>query len=128
MSAAGGEAAAGPTSVDLLLFEIGGEVYGADAAQVLRIERPAEDAVRLPELGHLLRGGRALVFKTETGEGQLLVDAVLGVQGAPLQSLRKLPRAASLKPYSIGVWLGDERPVLLIDLVQTLQSQKPQGR
>ncbi len=118
------EGAAPASSVDLLMFEIGGAVYAADAAQVLRIERPQETTLALEELGAKTEGGRALVFQTQEGEGQLRVDAVLGVEGVAVSDLRKLPPVACRRPYALGLFIAEGRaPVLLIDLVETLKSQ-----
>lgn len=108
--------------VELLLFEIAGQRYGADASQVLRIERPGEQAIALSALGDLARGGRALVFRTDAGEGQLRVDKVQGVRPVQLDSLRRLPPAARATPFTIGIWLDGEMPVLLIDLIETMKS------
>ncbi|MGQ0504427.1 MAG: Frizzy aggregation protein FrzB [Myxococcaceae bacterium] len=110
-------------SLELLLFEVGDEVYGADATQVLRIDKPADDALTLVPLGELKRGSRALVFRTQSGEGQLRVDRVRGVASAGPNTLRRLPPAARRLPCAIGVWLAEDRPILLLDLVQTLTSQ-----
>ena len=118
-----------PTEVELLLFEIGGQRYGADASQVLRIERPEEEAFAVEALGTLVRGGRSLVFETGSGEGQLKVDLVHGVRPVPLNALRRLPVTARASPYLIGVWLDGEKTVLLIDLNETLKTQaQTQGR
>jgi chemotaxis signal transduction protein len=109
--------------VDLLFFEIGEELYGTDASQVLRIDRSLPDDPALPELGQLKRGGRALVFETPEGEGHLKVDLVRGVRAIPLAALRRMPTAAGAAPYAIGVCLDEVRPVLLIDLVETVKTQ-----
>ena len=113
-----------PQEVDLLLFEVGGQLYGADASQVLRIERAGEQALAVPALGALARGGRALVVHTGAGEGQLRVDEVQGVHPVQVDSLRRIPPVARVTPFTIGVWLDGEVPVFLIDLIATL---KPHG-
>lgn len=109
--------------IDVLFFEIGDELYGADASQVLRIDRALPDDLVLPELGQPRRGGRALVFETPEGEGHLKVDVVRGVRSVPLLALRRLPAAVSAAPFAVGVYLDDARPVLLIDLVETAKTQ-----
>lgn len=120
-------AAAQAEELDLLLFEIGANVFGADAALVLRIDRPDEETLTLEELGRLRHGGRALVFRgppqddsSAATERSIRVDAVRGVQTVPLHELRRLPTAASADKYAIGVWLDGETPVMLIDLQQTI--------
>jgi chemotaxis signal transduction protein len=112
--------------LDLLLFEIGPNVFGADAALVLRIDRPDPETLTLSELGSLRHGARALVFRgpsndgsAESTERSIRVDAVRGVQTVPLSELRRLPTAASADRYAIGVWLDGETPVMLIDLQET---------
>jgi chemotaxis signal transduction protein len=117
------------TEVEVLLFEVGGSLFGADASQVLRIDRPvasAQEAQAAPGVLGLARtAGRALVFRTPQGYGQLKVDAVMGVRPVPVDSLRRLPAAAATQAYAIGVWLDGDKPVLLIDLVEM---NKTQGR
>lgn len=118
-----------PTEIELLLFEVGGQRYGADASQVLRIERPEEEAFAVEALGTLARGGRSLVFETSSGEGQLKVDSVHGVRTVPLNALRRMPATARASPYLLGVWLDGEKTILLIDLNETLKTQaQTQGR
>lgn len=109
--------------VDVLFFEVGDVLYGTDAQQVLRIDRSHPDDIELPGLGPLKRGGRALVFDTPEGEGHLKVDAIRGVRPVPILDLRRLPIVAGAAPYTVGVFLDQERPVMLIDLVETLNAQ-----
>lgn len=114
----------GLEDVDILFFEIGNDTYGADASQVLRIDRALPEDIVLPELGQPSRGGRAIVFETPEGEGHLKVDVVRGVRPVPLNSLRRLPAAVSAATFTVGVCLDDDRrPVLLIDLVETAKTQ-----
>ncbi|PTL85360.1 Frizzy aggregation protein FrzB [Vitiosangium sp. GDMCC 1.1324] len=109
--------------VDVLFFEVGDIVYGTDASQVLRIDRSHPDDLELPDLGPLKRGNRVLVFDTPEGEGHLKVDAIRGVRPVPIMDLRRLPLVAGAAPYAVGVFLDQERPVMLIDLVETLNAQ-----
>ena len=109
--------------VDILFFEIGSELYGADASQVLRIDRALPDDLVLPELGLPRRGGRAIVFDTPEGEGHLKVDVVRGVRPTPRGAPRRRPQAVSAAPFTVGACLDDTRPVLLIDLVETAKTQ-----
>ncbi|HLL54910.1 MAG TPA: Frizzy aggregation protein FrzB [Myxococcaceae bacterium] len=111
------------SEVELLLFDVGGTLYGVDASQVLRIDRAGPDALRVDALGQLSRGLRALSFQSPEGEKQLTVDAVHGVRTVELGSLRRLPPAAYTLPFAIGVWLDGEKPVLLLDLSENLQAQ-----
>ncbi|HEX8441347.1 Frizzy aggregation protein FrzB [Archangium sp.] len=109
--------------VDVLFFEVGDIVYGTDASVVLRIDRSHPEDLAVAELGGLKRGNRALVFETPEGEGHLKVDAIRGVRPVPIMDLRRLPPAVSAASYAVGVFLDEERPVMLIDLVETLNSQ-----
>jgi chemotaxis signal transduction protein len=109
--------------VDVLFFEVGDIVYGTDASVVLRIDRSYPDDLAVPELGELKRGNRALVFDTPEGEGHLKVDAIRGVRPVPIMDLRRLPPAVTAASYTVGVFLDQEHPVMLIDLVETLNSQ-----
>jgi chemotaxis signal transduction protein len=111
------------SEVDVLFFEVGDIVYGTDASQVLRIDRSHPDDLAVAELGELKRGNRALVFDTPEGEGHLKVDAIRGVRPVPILDLRRLPPAVAAASYAVGVFLDEERPVMLIDLVETLNSQ-----
>lgn len=107
--------------VEVLFFRIGAEQLGADASQVLRIERPDVPGARRSPLGSATPK-RALVFRAGEGggEGALEVDLVLGVRPVQARDLRRIPGAAHVAPHAIGFWLDGERPVLLIDLPRTL--------
>jgi hypothetical protein len=110
--------------VDVLFFEVGDIVYGTDASQVLRIDRSHPDDLEVEGLGPLKRGNRALVFDTPEGEGHLKVDTIRGVRPVPIVSLRRLPPVAFAASYTVGVFLdAEDRPVMLIDLVETLNAQ-----
>jgi chemotaxis signal transduction protein len=123
------------SEVDVLFFEVGDIVYGTDASQVLRIDRAHPDDLELPDLGALKRGNRAIVFIIPEEiipegeefegpfEGHLKVDAIRGVRPVPIMDLRRLPPTAGAAPYAVGVFLDQERPVMLIDLVETLNDQ-----
>jgi chemotaxis signal transduction protein len=109
--------------VDLLLFHVGKATYGADASQVLRVDNAAANALVLSELGTLEQGSRALVFSTDEGEGQLRIDSVGGVRTVDIMDLRRLPPAATVQPYALGVWLDGTQSVLLIDLQEAAKSK-----
>lgn len=113
----------GEREVELILFEVGDQVYGADAALVVRIDRPDEEAIARSDLGALKRGNRAIVFAGPGAKGALRVDAVRGVVTVPVDTLRKLPGAAVGKDScAVGVWLNGEKPVLLVDLFATVKA------
>lgn len=109
--------------VDVLFFEVGDQVYGVDAAQVLRIERALPQDLSRAELGILTHGNRALVFHTPQGEAHLKVDRVHGVRPIPVTDLRRLPPAVNAAAFTIGACLEQARLVLLIDLVETAKTQ-----
>lgn len=113
-----------PEYVELLLFDVGTQVFGADATQVIRIDRPGPEARVFKELGSLRLGGRALVFSSPQGEAQLTIDAILGIERAAVSTLRRVPLAGAICPYALGFWLDEDVPVLLLDLNRTLD----QGR
>lgn len=115
------DAAFAEQHVELIVFEIGQQRYAADATLVLRIDRPEEHTVTREELGALVKGSRALVFRAPGVEGSLRVDAVQGVKTVETAALRRLPAAAQLpNSCAMGVWLDGEEPVLLVDLLRTL--------
>jgi len=96
-------------------------VYGADMTQVRRVDR-SNEAVSVGEpLGKPTHGRRSLVFcrPHETREYRLPIDAVLRVESAHRDDLRRLPPAAGPSPFIIGAWLLDDQPVLLVDLHAT---------
>lgn len=107
-------------AIQILLVDVGATTYGVDASQVLRIDRAEASAFAHPALGHLLEGRRALVFHTNSGEAQLKVDAIRGVVPVTVDRLRRMPPAATRSPLAVGLYLSDERPIVLIDLPQTL--------
>ncbi|GMT98924.1 hypothetical protein KH5H1_30430 [Corallococcus caeni] len=120
-----GEAERAVGEVDVLFFQIGDSEYGTDASSVLRIDRALPDDLTVRDLGLPHKGHRAIVFDTPEGEGHLKVDAVNGVRTIPLAGLRRMPAAAAAASYAVGVCLDEEagRPVLLIDLAETLKTQ-----
>jgi chemotaxis signal transduction protein len=100
----------------ILLFQVGARRFGADAAEVKRVERSEAGDLGLPALGELSQGARALVFDCEGREVRLKVDAVLGLAQPEVDALRRLPAAASPRPYAVGLWLDAKDPVLLLEL------------
>jgi chemotaxis signal transduction protein len=115
---------AAPARVDVLFFRIGPLRYGADASQVVRIERAGFQAELVDALGMPDEGNRALVFTTASGERQMCVDAVEGIRSLGLEDLRRVPPAAAAPPGVLGVWLEDgHRPVVLLDLPTTVDAR-----
>jgi hypothetical protein len=106
-------------TVDILIFEVNGVRFGADASQVVRIDRPIEEVSVGQPLGAPKRGHRSLIFKIPTGDLRRLdIDRVNGVQTIPIESLRRLPAPARVGPIPIGTWLDGDRAVLLVDLTK----------
>ena len=106
-------------SVELFLFEVGGERFGADATQVLRVDSVSDTAVRHSALGELRRAQRAIVYSDHEGtERAVVVDAVFGLRVVEVNQLRRLPRLAQCGALSVGAWLDGEQAVMLIDLRQ----------
>lgn len=117
-------AGAETAEVEVLFFQLDGARLGADASQVLRIERPCVPGARRSPLGSA-NPQRALVFRDGEGEGALEVDLVLGVRTVPARDLRRVPGAVRIAGHAIGFWLDGDRPVLLIDLPRTLAVKAP---
>lgn len=112
-------ASAATPDVQVLLFEVGGCRYGADAAQVVRVDRPRPEIRSIVALGVAKDDCRALVFEGPPGVlNQLAVDVVRGVRSVPLAQLRRLPNGISPQAFAIGVWLDGNIPVLLVDLAE----------
>lgn len=108
--------------VEILLFEVGGSRYGADAAQVLRVDQLPSGIRSSAGLGPTRAGDRALVFQTSNGAtNELQVDLVHGVRTIPVAQLRQLPPGLSPQGFAIGVWLDGNAPVLLVDLPQMVK-------
>jgi chemotaxis signal transduction protein len=114
---------AAPARVDVLFFRVGPSRFGADASQIVRIERAGFQAKLVDTLGMPDEGTRALVFQTPSGEQQVCVDAVEGVRTIEIDDLRRVPRAAGAPPGVLGIWLENgRRPVVLLDLPSTLDA------
>ncbi len=121
MSAAAASAPDVRDTVDVIVFRVGERRFAADASQVRRIARAGHFSRLSDRLGMPSEGTRALVFSDET-ESELCIDAVEGVRAAPVRELRRLPLAAGRVDAVLGLWLEDgERPLVLVDLFQTLE-------
>jgi chemotaxis signal transduction protein len=107
-------------TVEIVLFEVAGNRYGADMTQVRRIGRADEtDSVGSP-FGVPAVGRRALIFTPPGGhEICLPIDAVLGVETVRRDDLRRLPLAVGPTPFVLGAWLNRDQAVLLVDLHAT---------
>jgi hypothetical protein len=106
-------------TVDILVFEIAGVRFGADATQVVRIDRPLDEVSVGAPLGQVAHGNRALIFTDPSGGARRLdIDKVNGVKTIPIESLRRLPAPARVGPITIGTWLDGDRAVLLVDLMK----------
>lgn len=109
--------------VELLIFEVGGARYGADASTVLRIDRAQGGGGVGTPLGPPREGRRALVFADRQGAEQALhVDGIEGVRTVPWTDLRRLPQVAIASPISIGAWLDGGSAVLLVDLARMVRA------
>lgn len=111
--------------VDILFFEIAGQLYGVDAKQVVRVDRPEPSSIELAGLGKPSVGSRSLVFGVGDEEAGLKVDLVRGISAVGVDRIRRMPSVAMAEPYAVGVYLDGEQAVVLIDLVET---RKFQGR
>lgn len=110
----------GAGECDILFFELAGQRFGADPCQVVRVDRWREElpTVWLIPAAH---PSRALVALGPTGEVQVPVERVLGVQRVPLDVLRPAPPFLADIPTDraeelLGVVLLGERPLLVFDL------------
>ena len=115
------------TDVQLVLFEVAGTVLAADATQILRIARAAPDAHALSGMAAPGQGRRALVYRRPGGgdEAQLRVDSIHGIVNAAVESLRRMPAVTRALDFALGFWLGQEGPILLVDLCRTESSPSP---
>ena len=117
-----------PQTVEIVLFKIGGVTYAADASQVIRFDQvplnsPGDEAVPRGA-----RGGseRALIVRGASGAClPISVEAVAGLRTVAVTSLRRLPHVVGISRPALGFWLDGETPVMLIDLLQLLES--PEG-
>lgn len=106
-------------TVDILLFEVAGVRFAADASQVVRIDRPIEEHSVGAPLGVPQVGNRALIFRDDAGELRRLdIDRVSGVKTVAIESLRRLPPPARVGEIPIGMWLDGDEAVLLVDLAR----------
>jgi hypothetical protein len=106
---------------DVFFFEVGGQRYGTDPIDVLRVDRLRTDLPRAG-IGGQVSGTRSLVVRGPRGEVEVLVDRVLGVRRLLRDVLRPVPPyLAAVHPELAGELLGvlvegDAAPVLVLDL------------
>jgi hypothetical protein len=116
-----------PTSVEIVLFKIGGVTYAADASQVIRFDRVALNSTG-DEMA-LSRGGRgserALIVRCADGACRpISVDEVAGLRTVAVTSLRRVPPVVGTARPALGFWLDGETPVMLLDLIQLLEGSE----
>ncbi|HCF57067.1 MAG TPA: hypothetical protein DFS52_03595, partial [Myxococcales bacterium] len=73
--------------VDLVIFEIDGHLFGADALDVARVTRVSIDLPLVTRLGEPADGARVLVVRGAAGEAQVLIDRLVGIEQAPASQL-----------------------------------------
>ncbi len=104
--------------VDLVIFEIDGHLFGADALDVARVTRVSIDLPLVTRLGEPADGARVLVVRGAAGEAQVLIDRLVGIEQAPASQLCRLPAFLHglVEPALVGFLRRGEEIVLLIDL------------
>ena len=114
--------------VDLVLFEVGGRRWAADAFDVVRVDRRAgDDAAAAARATGSSATRRTLVVRDPEGaEALILIDRLLGFERVPASALHALPPFAQrlASPAVLGAWLSPQEMVLLIDL-QALVKESP---
>lgn len=109
--------------VDVLLFRVGQTRYGADASQVVRIDRATVSTKLAHALDAPQTGTRVLVFVTAEGETSFYVDEVEGVRRVDSSDLRRVPPAAGQTTGVVGLWLETpEKAIVLVDLPTILEA------
>ena len=99
--------------VDLVVFELGGRTWAADALDLVRVGSDGG-----PARTGTAKGRRSLVVRDAEEEIQVPIDRLRGFERVPVSALRPMPAfARSLaSPALVGAWLAPEEIVLLIDL------------
>jgi hypothetical protein len=120
------------TECDVFFFEVGGQVFGADPTDVLRIDRSRPELLtamlQLP-----VRSARVMVVRGIAGEVQVPVDTVLGVRRVGQLRLRRTPTFLQLLGGNWTRWLlglvlredEDQPPVVVVDLKALCQQVQP---
>jgi chemotaxis signal transduction protein len=109
--------------VEIVVFRVGDNLYGADASQVIRIARSGARSRLSDALGMPHEGNRALVFRgpDASGELEVCIDEVAGIKAIPVPNLRRVPPAAGSPKGVLGFWLDGPRPVVLVELSHCLE-------
>lgn len=107
----------GQAVVDLVLFEVAGRCFGADALDVARVAHRSDNLPTAIQLGES-SFARVLVVRSACGDVQVPIDRFVGIHSAPLRALRAVPSVARgiVEPALVGFLLQAQEIVLLIDL------------
>jgi len=104
--------------VDLVLFEVGGRVFGSDASEVMQVGRFDSSAPVAARLGRPSQPRRVLWAKGVRGPVQVPIDRLVGFRRVSVGSLRRLPDFARglAEPALVGFLVEGDTMLLLIDL------------
>lgn len=116
--------------IDVLVFEAGGQRFGADAAQVLRVLRPGpgEDVARALGVDPATRRALA-VLRDDAALSLVGADAITGVRRLDRSSLRPVPPflRGVIQPAIIGFAIVDDVPIVLLDLRRVAPGGRPEN-
>lgn len=112
-------------SVELVLFEVAGRTFAADASEVVRIGNTDADARPSPLLGTPRNSRRCLVVASSLGLSSVPIDAVIGMRRTDVDELRRMPAFAQglVSAALLGFLLDGEQLVLLIDLTALVKEE-----
>jgi chemotaxis signal transduction protein len=114
--------------VELVLFEVAGHRFGADAFDVEQVVSSPRQETRTSPLGLASRSGRSLVVRGAEG-ARVPIDRLHGFERAGARELRRVPefvRGLAL-PALVGFYFSQEKIWLLIDL-EALVKEDHHGR
>lgn len=105
-------------SVELVLFEVDGRTFAADASEVVRIAAADDEGQVYPLLGTPRSPRRSLLVASSLGLSAIPIDSVLGMRRTLPEELRPMPAFAKMlvSPALLGFLLDGEQLILLIDL------------
>jgi hypothetical protein len=119
---------------DIFFFEVGGQTFGTDPLDVVRVDRLRDEVPLARVLASSGFSTRTLVVRAASGEAQVPVDKVLGVRRLSQDVLRPVPaylKAAhpELASELLGVVLEEGTgPVLVLDLKRvSARAKAPAG-
>ncbi len=120
-----GDESAQSDSLELVLFEVDGRTFAADAYEVVRIGSPDPDAKASPLLGTPRESKRTLVVASSLGLSSIPIDHVLGMRRTTPDELRRMPAFAKglVSPALLGFLMEEEQLVLLIDLTALVKEE-----